>query len=109
VLQPRSRLNDRLALISELATSCGLQTESIEPGAPSTGPRFTCIPVRLTARGTPTQAMQFLNALRQRMPDNPAIAVEMTASPSASGNDPVGPCAFELLWYTSGNSSFASN
>ncbi len=109
VLQPRSKLNDRLAAISELAASCGLQTDAIEPGVESAGPRFTSIPIRLSTRGTPTQAMRFLQTLRLRMPDNPAIAIEMTASPSANSADSVGPCAFDLLWYTSGNGTFASN
>jgi Tfp pilus assembly protein PilO len=108
-LQPRSKLNDRLAAISELAASCGLQLETIEPGVESIGPRLTAIPVRLSARGTPRQAIRFLEVLRQRMPDNPTVAVEMTASPSAGDTDPVGQCAFDLLWYTSGSGPLASN
>jgi Tfp pilus assembly protein PilO len=108
-LSPHSALNARVAAVTELATSCGLQVDAIEPGAKTPGPRLTTVPVRLTTRGTAAQAMRFLAALRQRMPDTPVVAVEMTATPSAGSAAPTGPCTFDLLWFTSGNGAVASN
>ncbi|HYE20635.1 MAG TPA: hypothetical protein VEA69_19460 [Tepidisphaeraceae bacterium] len=108
-LRPRAVLNERLAAINELAAACGLQADGIEPGAEVPGLKYTTVAVRLTARGSAAQATRFLAALRERMPDNPAVGVEMTVSPSAGAAEPVGPCVFDLLWFTSGNATASAN
>lgn len=99
VLQPRSKLNDRLAAITELAAGCGLQTDGIEPGAETPGVHFATVSIRLNARGSAAQCMKFLAAVRTKLPDDPVAAVEMSSTPTARA-EPIGPCSFEIVWYT---------
>lgn len=107
VLKGHSALNDRLAQINEIAADCGLQTDTIEPGVETAGPRYTTVAIRLTTRGTAKGAMRFLKMLRQKTPDSPVVGIELTATPSTGAAEPVGVCIFELLWFTSGNAAVA--
>jgi Tfp pilus assembly protein PilO len=66
-LQPAEQLNDRISMISSIATEQGLVLESTEPGNAVLQQRYSTVAIRITGHGGFRQCVKFLRQLRQQM------------------------------------------
>ena len=98
-LQAASRTNRRLAEIAELATTCGLKVDAIQPGHATAGALYDIVPIRLTGTGKYPTCVQFLHKLQKVFPDTGVISLDL-----AGGDPPGRPAAgsfhCQLKWHT---------
>jgi Tfp pilus assembly protein PilO len=105
-LEPRSRLNDRLTAVYNLASESGLAPDSIEPQREVADPLFTAVGLRLSGRGSYRNCVRFVQRLRKEMPQTTVAGIEMSGSPSST--EPTISFSFQLVWHAS-PASVASN
>lgn len=96
-LEPRSRLNDRLTAICNLAGECGLVTDGIEPQRESAEAMFITVTLRLSGRGSYQNCVRFLHRLRKEMPYHTVAGIEISAPPSSA--EPTAGFNFHLIWH----------
>ena len=80
-LQSAGHLNRRLARLTELAGATGLEVEEILPGQASRRPRYTIVPVTLTANGNYPTCAIFLARLKEAFPDTSVASFELNGYP----------------------------
>jgi Tfp pilus assembly protein PilO len=98
-LQPAAQLNQRLALINELAAETGALLDDLQPGKFVDGPQFGSLSIHVNGTGTYTTFAAFLRRLRERCPDGGITAFDISCSPLAELEAPA-KFSFELAWYT---------
>lgn len=100
-LQPAEVMNQRLALLTDLAGKSGLRLDTIEPGRPVSGLRFDALPIQLTGGGAYRDCAVFIRRMRQMFPDTGVGSLELTGAPPDAGGAMV-PARFDvnLIWYT---------
>ena len=98
-LQPPAQLNQRLALLNELAAESGALLDDLQPGKAVDGPQFGSLSIHVVGTGTYTTFAAFLRRLRERCPDSGITAFDISCSPSAE-QEAAAKFSFELAWYT---------
>lgn len=97
-LDPPTALNERLAMITDVAGRNRLQVDTIESGVMTPFPRYSTIAIRLSGRGSYRSCSAMLKQIRETMPDVGVSAIQMT---SAGVNTDINATfAIELLWHT---------
>lgn len=97
-LQPAKAINGRLARLADLAASCGLSVDEMQPGQPTDAPQCQMVPIHIGGNGTYPAAGVFLHQMRLRFPDVGLRTFELTnANPAAV--TPVGQFRAELVWF----------
>jgi Tfp pilus assembly protein PilO len=97
-LESESRLNQRIAALTQCASRAGLALDGIEPGARRSGPLFHVVPIRLAGKGRYSQVRSFVSALHREMPDTPVTSMSLAAVPST--DPPTVTFTIELHWHT---------
>lgn len=97
-LEPKSRLNERLDQLTELAGAAGLQVHRLSPGVSSEGARHSATVLHLTGRGPFAACDRFVASIHSRFNDTAVITLHLTAPPENT-DSPVD-LNVELLWYT---------
>lgn len=112
-LQPRSKLNERLVVISQLVEKHGMAVQSLDPGTATSDPelgKFQMVPIRLSGSGAFTEVAAFIHELAElykdvevRVLSLSAPAASPAADPAASekkpGAEPAPSFVLELRWY----------
>jgi hypothetical protein len=97
-LQPVAGLNQRLALVTDLATRGGAGLDDLQPGKSTAGAQYDALPIHVAGTGTFPAFAGLLHRLRQDFPDTALSSLEISGNPQ----DEAGTAKFsvELLWYT---------
>jgi len=74
-------LNRRIAKLTELAVTTGLEVDEILPGVPARTGRARAVPVKLTASGSYPTCVVFLANLSKAFPDTSVGSFELTGYP----------------------------
>jgi len=96
-LQPVSAVNQRIAMITELATQCELQLDQIQPGKAVPGTHYDMVPILLAGTGSYTRSAAFLHQLHTTFPDIGVTTFDLSGSPA----EPSRPARFrfDLAWF----------
>ena len=96
-LESAREINQRIARLTDLAGETGLEITDIQPGAPTSKPRFAIIPITLSGVGDWRACARFLHDVRQVFPDSGVATFELTGNPS----DPAATAQFRLgiIWH----------
>ena len=94
-----TKLNQRIAALSDLATAAGLAVDVIEPGAGRPGTLYHVTPIQVAGKGKYTQVRAFMSSLHRGMPDVPMTSMTLSAAPSTAESTIY--FTIELLWHTS--------
>jgi Tfp pilus assembly protein PilO len=98
-LQPVAALNQRLALVSDLAIQGGAGFDDVQPGKSTEGTRFDSLPIRITGTGSYTAFTALLHRLRQEFPDLGVTMFDIAGSAQNGAGE--SHFTVDLLWYTS--------
>ena len=93
-----TRLNQRIAALSDLAAGAGLSVDVIEPGVGRPGMLYHVTPIQMAGKGRYPQVKAFMASLYQSMPDVPLTSISLSAAPSAAESTVY--FNLELLWHT---------
>jgi len=90
-------VNQRLALITTLASQQQLQLNEIQPGQPTQGTHYDTVPIAIAGTGRYGTIAAFLHLLHTTFPDTGISAFTITGSPA----QPDAPATFRftLAWY----------
>jgi len=96
-LQTAYHLNRRIAELADLAGQAGLVINRVQPGEPTSSPRFETVPIRLAGNGSYPVCAEFLRRLGRRFPDTAVDSFQVVGNPRKPGE----PATFDvsLLWY----------
>ncbi|MGH7130762.1 MAG: hypothetical protein ACREJO_02320 [Phycisphaerales bacterium] len=99
VLEPVSRLNDRMTRLAELARSpaAGLKLQETAASAPNADVRCTTVPLKLTGSGTYVGVSAFLAQLHQEFRDLRVMSLKVSGNPGK--DDVTAVFSVELVWY----------
>ena len=98
-LQQASELNQRLAKLTDLAQSFGLQITAVQPAGSIDARHCLIIPIRIGGAGSYPAMARFLHQLPGTFPDTAVKSIQI-ANPLGSRDNPVGTFQLELSWYT---------
>jgi len=104
-LEPVSRINRRLSDIAELALTCGLQADVIQPGRVIAKTRFELVPIRLEGIGSFPDCTRFLQEANQHFPDMGVASVSIEHRPSTEGQSEAADFEVTLVWYAAPSDS----
>ena len=93
-----TRLNQRIAALSDLAAGAGLSVDVIEPGVGRPGLLYHVTPIQMGGKGRYPQVRSFMSSLYQSMPDVPLTSISLSAAPTAAESTVY--FNLELLWHT---------
>jgi hypothetical protein len=96
-IEPLTRLNARLARLTELASSKSLVLDRLAPGTPTKGVKATLVPIRVEGKGSFLNARQWIAVLRQEFPDISIVGLEIARDQPQSEN--ASRFSFDLIWY----------
>ncbi len=96
-LQAVSAVNQRLALITKLASEQQLQLNEIQPGQSTRGTHYDTVPIAIAGTGRYRTIAAFLNLLHTTFPDTGVWAFSITGSPAQP--DAPANFRFTLAWY----------
>jgi hypothetical protein len=97
-LQPASQLNQRLALVTDLATRSGARLDDLQPGKATDGARYGVLPIRVAGTGSYPTFAALLSRLRAECPDLGINGFDVSGTP-VEGAAPA-KFSFDLVWYT---------
>ena len=97
-LQPSQTLNQRLALVNELAAETGAPLDDLQPGHETDSVYYGTLPIRVAGGGSFTTFAALLQRLHERCPDSSVSAFDVSGTPR-DGDAPA-KFSFQLLWYT---------
>jgi Tfp pilus assembly protein PilO len=97
-LEPASRLNDRLAELTELAGANQIQVDTIESGALTALERYSTIAIRISGRGSYRSCAAMLSQMRTTMRDVGVVTMQLGSSGGTT--DINASFTLDLLWYT---------
>ena len=91
-------INNRLSDLTDLAHSCQLKINQIQPSRSRPGGRYDIVRVRMVGTGTYSDFAAFLNRLHRRFKDTGVRSFDLSADSKAQRT----PASFtlELNWYT---------
>ena len=97
-LQLASTLNQKLAVVTDLAAQRGAGLDDVQPGKSADGPQFSSMPIHVAGAGSFPAFAGLLHRLRQGHPDIAVMAFDIVGTP----RDNTGSARFavDLLWYT---------
>jgi Tfp pilus assembly protein PilO len=96
-LESTARMNTRVAEFNTLASARGLELDEVRPGAPSAGPWFTEVPIRIAGSGPYASCLFFLHALAVQFPDTGVASIELRGDPTTDDTPAI--FTFDLVWY----------
>ena len=97
-LQPVTQLNQRLALVTDLAMQGGATLDDLQPGKSSAGSRYDALPIHVAGTGSFPAFTALMHRLHTEFPDTGVSTFEMSGTPQ---EDPAkAKFSVELLWYT---------
>jgi Tfp pilus assembly protein PilO len=79
-LKPGSEQINRIAAITELAASCGLDVDQLAPGKSANLQLFMATPIKLTGRGAYPDCARFLSMLHDTLPDFKVRSLRLVAA-----------------------------
>ncbi len=96
-LQPMGAVNQRLALMTNLASEAGLTLNEIQPGKAALGTHFATVPIQVTGSGRFPTIVAFLNRLHTTFPDTGVTSFSLSGTPAT----PRAPVTFkvDLAWH----------
>jgi Tfp pilus assembly protein PilO len=100
-LQPAEQINDRISMISSIATDQGLVLESTEPGNAVPQQRYSTLTIRITGHGGFKQCVKFMQQLHQQLPD---VAVNDVALTAGADGGTVN-FTLSMVWYAAPDAS----
>ncbi len=106
-LDSAGRVNQRLARLTELAATAGLQVEAIEPSAATASGHLAAISIRLRARGGYASVAKFIHQVRDRLPDCVIASMDLSAAPAI--HEPPANVNIQISWYARPDNAVASN
>ncbi len=92
-----SAVNQRLAMITQLASSQQLTLSEIQPGQPSHGTHYDTVPIAIAGTGNYRAIAAFLHRLHTTFPDTGVRAFSVKGNPAVP-NSPA-TFRFTLAWY----------
>lgn len=101
-LRPGSDVNQQVALISQLATSCSLETDALRLGKCISGRDYDTIPIDYAGRGSFASIAALLGQLQERTPD--VAVMSFVVSGQAKANEGELQVEMVLAWYTAPSS-----
>lgn len=102
-LKALSRMNDRIALLGEMASAAGLQVEGFEPARPETSGLLIATDIRLSAKGSYPDVERFLATLHTKLPDSVVVSFELSAQPAAK--EPLAAIIIHMMWHATPDDS----
>lgn len=96
-VEPTSRLNARLAGLTEAGAAFGLVIDRIQPEPPTPTAKATLVPIRVEGRGGFPACRDWLAKLREDYPDIAVRALDIGRDTKTTEN--AATFAFELVWY----------
>lgn len=96
-VQPISKLNTRLAGLTEAGAKFGLVIDRIQPEQSTATAKATLVPIRVEGRGGFAASRDWLAQLRQDYPDIAVRGLDIGRDTGSSEN--AARFAFELVWY----------
>ena len=97
-LQPVTQLNQRLALVADLATQGGATLDDVQPGKTSAGTRFDVLPIHVAGTGSFPAFTAMLHRVHTQFPDTGISTFELSGSPQEEAAS--AKFSVELIWYT---------
>ena len=82
-LYPARQVNQRIAQVTDLATSGGLKIDDVQLGRNSKAEHSTRVPICLAGSGTYLTCSQFLRELNRTLPDTGVTLLEMWGNPGS--------------------------
>jgi Tfp pilus assembly protein PilO len=104
-LQPTTRLNQRLASITDLAAQNNLKIEDIAPGSAVQGKRYDAINIHVAGEGSYRACAAFLHNLKQSMPD---VGIQSLHVVSEGTADAAAKFTFDLQWFAAASPDVAT-
>lgn len=104
-LQPATRLNNRLAAVTDLAARSKLKIEDIQPGVATRGRRYDHLDIRLAGEGKYSSCETFLHQLKQAMPD---IGIQSLHLSAQSNSADQATFAITLQWFAAPSTNVAA-
>jgi Tfp pilus assembly protein PilO len=102
-LQPAEQINDRISMISSIATDQGLVLESTEPGNAVSQPRYSTLVIHVNGHGGFKQIEKFLQQMHQQLPD---VAVNDVGLAGGAEGAPVN-FRLSMVWYAAPQAAVA--
>lgn len=96
-LSPASRLNERLASLTELVAQHQLELHGIVPGQPGYTDRYGALPISIRGTGSFENGLRFLRALNREFWDLSVDAITLTGAPEEQDSNPL--FEFSLVWF----------
>ena len=84
-LQPMGAVNQRLALMTNLASEAGLTLNDIQPGKAALGAHFATVPIQVGGSGRFPTIVAFLNRLHTTFPDTGVTSFTLSGAPATPG------------------------
>lgn len=97
-LQSPAKINEHLANLVEVASRCGVQIDSIQPGNSSPGTKLRGLSIQVRGKGRYSAIHEFFANVREKCPDTSIRNFNLAADGSA--NPPVALLNAELFWIT---------
>lgn len=98
-LQAAGLINQRLALVTELAAETGAVLDDLQPGKTADGAEYGSLGIRVGGTGSYATFTALLRRLRERCPDVGITSFEVAASPTVE-QEATAKFNFEIVWYT---------
>ena len=98
LLQPVAGLNQRLALVSDLAAHGGAGLDDVQPGKPEAGAQYDALPIHVAGSGTFPAFTGMLHRLREEFPDIGISGLDIAGNPQVETD--IAKFSVDLLWYT---------
>jgi hypothetical protein len=96
-VEPTSKLNTRLAGLTEAGARFGLVIDRIQPETQTATPKATLVPIRVEGRGGFVASRDWLARLREEYPDIAVRGLDIGRDAAAAEN--AAKFSFELVWY----------
>ena len=96
-VEPTSKLNTRLAGLTEAGARFGLVIDRIQPESHTATPKATLVPIRVEGRGGFAASRDWLAKLREDYPDIAVRGLDIGRDSAATEN--AARFSFELVWY----------
>jgi len=97
-LQPASRINRRLAELTQLAIQHQLKVDEIQPGKVRNLSRHEVMPIQIRGNGSYVACVHFLHAMRTSFPDTGTSLIDLKGAPDRPAA--ASTFEFQLDWYT---------
>lgn len=96
-LLPHTKINERLADLTDRAEKRGVKVEQIAPGNPTMSSRATVVPIRLSGSCTYADIMRLLRELSTDYRDMAVVNLQISGQPTKSGEKAA--CMAEFVWF----------